>query len=373
MRILLILGAQFTEEMLYKENYFIRANVEKGHKILILSVNKKYVNGNLVNVPENEYDLNENVHVIRKAFKSIGPRKLSDKIKITQNFMQHIRNFSPDIIFFYSFPMYDLLKLKQIKNEFPDTKIYADSSATKENSARGIMSQYILHKWIYRSWVRQSLDNIDCIYYVIPEVREFLEIMYKIPSDKMEFRPLPSKVLGNNEKVKSRQLFLETHDLNKDNIIFVHAGKMDRKKLTIEILDKFVKARDDRFKLYLAGSFSDDIKDEVEKYLNLDSRICYMGFLSGEELTRVLAAADLYIQPGSVSQIAQTALGCSTPIAVPKDYEIFYNNNGFILNSVNDLEEVFRQVSDNPEILKEMSVNAGATAREMLDYKNLAL
>ena len=373
MRIVLIVGDQFTEGMLYKENCFIRANIEQGNEIMVLAPNKKYVNGKLSEVDKGIEKLGDKVTIIRNEYQKVFNRKLSDKIRKIKDYDKTVTDYKPDRIVFYSFPMYDILASKKLKKKFPQLKIIIDSSASFDNSARSIISKVLLHRVVYKRWIDKSLPYIDEIDYVTEDAGFFLQEMYDIPKSIMRFDPLKCEVISMEEKEQYRRKFFRENGLCEKNIVFVHSGKMNSQKLTVEILNIFYKIQNERFRLFLAGSFDEDISAEVEKIIKQDNRIIYLGFLNGNDLVQLLAACDLYLQPGSVSQTAQTALGCSTPIAVPKDYEIFYNNNGFILNSVNDLEDVFGQVSENPEILKEMSVNAGATAREMLDYKNLAL
>ena len=96
-----------------------------------------------------------------------------------------------------------------------------------------------------------------------------------------------------------------------------------------------------------------------------------MDFVSGDELTKYVCAADLYVQPGSISQTCQTAVCCGTPLAfnnIPTHREI-YNGNGFFVETEHDLVQVFDKISTHPEILGNMGKLSYEMAKTELDFK----
>ena len=124
--------------------------------------------------------------------------------------------------------------------------------------------------------------------------------------------------------------------------------------------------------MLIIGVYNDEkSKAIIEPLIASDKRIIFMNFVSGSELTKYVCASDLYIQPGSISQTCQTAVCCGTPLCfnnIPTHREI-YNGNGFFVENEEDIYSVFTAVSNNPDILKEMSCKAYEMANGELDYK----
>ena len=133
----------------------------------------------------------------------------------------------------------------------------------------------------------------------------------------------------------------------------------------------FVRTEVPNFRLIIIGVYNDDASRlSLEPLIESDKRIKFMNFVSGSELTKYVCAADLYIQPGSISQTCQTAVCCGTPLCfndIPTHREI-YNGNGFFVDSEEDIYNVFETISKNPSILKDMSEKAYLMAKEELDY-----
>lgn len=62
------------------------------------------------------------------------------------------------------------------------------------------------------------------------------------------------------------------------------------------------------FKILIAGSLEDEIKQEVLELVNSDKQVNYLGFVTGEYLTNLLCACDMYLQQGTISQTSQVAI-----------------------------------------------------------------
>ena len=142
-----------------------------------------------------------------------------------------------------------------------------------------------------------------------------------------------------------------------DSIIMLHSGKIGILKRTVELLRIFYTNKDKRFRLIIAGSIEDTVKDDITDIIGRDDRIKYIGFVTGERLTELLCGTDLYLQPGTISQTSQTAICCGCPIMFmdcPTNRALFAEN-GFLLQNLDEIKDVFERVSQEPEILKSMS------------------
>lgn len=373
MRILYInLISPFSEQLKYKENYIIRGLSEKKHSILIISTLEEYRENRIqINKP-GIYRLKENVKLLRIPYDTIINKFISMKVRKVRSFLEICQKFKPDILIMNGIQFYDVQKLKKIKKMYPDIKIYGDVSAAAYNSATNWFSYYFLHKGLYCYWLKKVYSSFDKIFYVSQETKEFLISMYHVPLNLLEEQRLCCEVMTEKERKEQGISFRKKQELSEKEIIFTHTGKMDSAKGTISLLKQFIKTKDSRFRLMIAGAFSDDIKEEAMGLLKRDKRIMFLGFLKHEDLLELLCATDLYIQPGSCSQTLQTAIGCLCPVAVRKmkAYEQLLEGNNYWIESPKELGEIFAQISLNMQILKEKQAIMGKIA-EKLDYRKM--
>lgn len=128
------------------------------------------------------------------------------------------------------------------------------------------------------------------------------------------------------------------------------------------------------FRLFVAGSFSDEIRTEAESLIQESDRIIYLGFLEQDELQTALAACSLYLQPGSASQTAQAAIACGAPIIVGSKgyYDTFIQENGYLIDDVSELSAILPKLLARPDRLAEMSEQSYKVAERFFDYRKLA-
>lgn len=373
MRILYVcLGNPYTESMLYKENYFIKESVNRGYEVLVIASMVKYIDGKYAIVEAGEEQI-YGYRLIRLPYKRIINGFITNKIRMVQDSDRIIVDFAPDLIFYTCAQIYNIQDVKRIKEQLPDVKIVLDFSTKYLNSAQNWLSLNILHKIIYKSWLKKALPYINRVFYISAESKDFVKEVYNLPDEILEYNNLPGELISAAQRIEFKKNFIQKHNLSEDNIIFVHSGKMGKLKRTIELLKSFKKVSNSQFRLFIAGSFESEIEQEARQLIEDDGRIVYLGFVDGDELTRILCAADLYLQPGTISQTSQTAICCGCPIMFmrcPTNQEIF-NGNGFLLDNLNEMEGVFKRISYDPSILKHMSELSYKLASEDLDYRKL--
>ena len=376
MRILHIcIGNPFTETMYYKENYFIEANLLDGHKPIILADTTKWEQNNIVEVGTCDRILENGARLVRVNLKKIGGRRITMKLRIVEGFVDIVVSLRPDVVLFHNIYQEGIARLGQIKKQLPNCKIYGDSSATFVNSAKTFFSKQILHGIIYRNWVKKGIRYLEKVFFVNDSAREFLIKQYALPINILELNSLPSIIMDKDEKQKKRKEFRLKHGISESAVIVSHSGKMDKKKRTIELLKlmkELVKRHDIYF--YIAGSFYDDIKEKAMELIEASGRIKYEGFLQQEELRTLLAASDVYVQPGGASHTTQNAISCGTPVivAVKKDYGLFVKKNGYIIDDVEQVAGYILELYNNRKKLLNMEEEAGKVAKEFFDYRKLA-
>ena len=368
-------GNSFTPTMLYKENYFIRAAVNKGYKVLVVASEYMYIDGvrKRIGPYEGEIDGYKLVRIPYKKY--LGSNYFSEKIRNAPGMTERIIDFAPDYIFYNCPQIYNIKEVVKIKKALPGCKVALDFSTKYINSARNALSLNILHKGIYKRWLKKAVPYIDKIYYVSQETLQFIREVYDLPEELMIENGLPGEVCAYGKREYFREKIVSEFDFPTDSIIMLHSGKIGILKRTVELLRFFHTNEDKRFRLIIAGSIEDTVKDDITDIIGKDDSIKYIGFVTGERLTELLCGTDLYLQPGTISQTSQTAICCGCPIMFmdcPTNRALFAEN-GFLLQNLDEIKDVFERVSQEPDILKRMSEKSYELAFEELEYEKLLM
>ena len=370
--LILCLSAPFTHGMLYKENCFIQAGIELGDTVTVIAACEEYKDGKLSKTAPGVFEM-PGYKLIRLERAPILHPFISDKIRRYKGLEDLIISESPDLIFCNGPQFYNVKSFKRIKQALPNCRVVWGFSVHHGNSGRNKLSLNVLHRIIYRSWLNKSVRYADKIFVVGYETEKFITEVYKLPKEKIELNDLPGIVISRSDKEKARSSFREERNLDSDTVIFMHSGKMNKDKKTEEILSAFSKVNDPRFRLFIIGALSDDIKSNVMSLIDSDSRVSYVSFVLGKELEKYLAACDVYVQPGTVSQTYQNSI-CSGAAVIahdcPNNRKLF-DGNGWLISEADELESVFSEISKDVERIRKMSDRSLAIAQEKLDYKTL--
>lgn len=359
----------------YQENALPRQNKIDGHEVMILASTEVMVdNSQLGYTKPAEYINEDGIKVVRIPYRSFLFKPLTKKIRAYKNTMRYIEEFNPDIILFHGASSYELVNVSKYKEKNPNIKLYVDNHADFNNSAKNFISKRLLHLAFYRRLIQKSLGYIDKILCISHESFEFMKDLYDIPINKLEFYPLGGAI-PEDEEYRNRRGNKRTElKLDDSDILFVHSGKMGKRKRTVELLKAFKNIEKNNHKLLLLGSIPEETKLEISRLIEEDERVKFLGWKNSEELYDYLCAADMYLQPGSQSVTMQHAICCRCPVMLypHKSHMPYLNGNGYYVETVADMVEVFKRIEVNPKILKNMEYMSKKVADELLDYKKLA-
>lgn len=368
------LSSSFTENMTYQDNLLSAQNALDGHDVTVISNCSKFAAGKTVYIKPEDRIMDNGVRLIRLEYDKVLNSFISEKVRKVKALYPLLEDLKPNVVMFHGASAWDMLTVLKYKKLNPQVKFYVDSHADANNSASNFFSYYFLHKSFYRFIVQRCLPYIDKVFYLSYECGEFLKSMYHVPEEKMEFYPLGGTIFSEKEFQAKRQKIRISLNLTDTDILFVHSGKMDKFKKTVEILKAFSKVKSVNIKLVLIGSMTEDVQQEVLPLIEADSRTCFAGWKKADELMEYLCAADVYVQPGGQSATMQNAIccGCAMVLYPHKSHEPYLKGNGYYVKSAEDMTRVFREIAGNPSILTIMSKNSEKIARELLDYRKLA-
>lgn len=360
--------------MTYQDNQLANQNAEDGHTVTVISDCFKFEKSQLIKVPEEDKILKNGVRLIRVEYDSIIHPQISSRIRKVNKLYEIIENIKPDVILFHGVAGYEMLTVAKYKKRNPNIKLYIDSHEDLHNSGTFWLSMTFQYKIFNRYIVNKIKNEVDKFLYISYESKDFLKKMYKLEDDKLEFYPLGGNVIDESIKKKFSQEIRNKHGYSRNDILILHSGKLTPHKKTKELIIAFKKVINPCLKLIIVGAIPEGNYHTLNKLIQSDKRINFIGWKSSSELIKYLCAADLYFQPGTQSATMQNAICCGTPVALAPytSHKPYIKDNGYYVETIKDYTSVLEEVSKKPETLRYMSEKSYEIAREILDYRLLA-
>ena len=336
------INGYFMNEMMYQENYFMQALPLVGIKSYMISGKNDF------RLPHNKNNFTHSKKVER-YHNSIIIRvnhifELVNKLVFFIPLINIFRRINPEFIFFHGVSpniIYGLIY--KIIN--PKVSLQIDFHTGYANSGKSKFSK-IFH-FFNRLLLKISSSSFDRYFCVAPEFKEFAHREYKIPLDDLEILPLPGIYYEDEQYEVKRNRFRERYNVS-SSLIFIHAGKMPQDKETRIVLEAFHNIKNKNIKLFLCGSAHEEFEEEIQKYLDKDERIKYLGWMSYEDLSDAFCGGDILLQPGSLSQVFIDAICCRNFIILDNTPQgIFLTNHGNGLLSERKLSDVKNKIIES--------------------------
>jgi glycosyltransferase involved in cell wall biosynthesis len=368
-------AGNFTEGMTYQGNLISKYNRLAGHSVTIIAGLEMYDEGKIIRVPSTDTVLTDGIRLIRLPVRFSFISALAKRFRQAIGLSKLLSILQPDIIMFHDVQSIDLLTVVNHKLKHPWVKLYADSHSDAHNSATNLISLHLLHRIFYRYIIKRCLQEIDKIFFVSLEAKDFLQQNYGINiTEKLEFLPLGGEPISPEVKAMHRKKVRTDLKLDEKDIVLCHSGKFGPEKATYELVKAFREVQDDRLKLLVIGMFPNSEATRVVPLFHNDNRIIFLGWKTGQELMVYIAASDLYVQPGSQSATMQGAICAGTPALFRnfKSHEPYIKGNAITIDSLEELTGIIDDIAHERVDLSAMSKKAFDLAHELLDYRKLA-
>jgi 1,2-diacylglycerol 3-alpha-glucosyltransferase len=369
------LSNYYVDKFAYQENELVAAQIREGHEVLVIASTETFgADKSITYLEPSDYLGSDGARVIRLPYKRFCPKKIMRKLRMHPDVAKTIESFKPDTILFHGTCGWELITVSNYVKRHPDVRLYVDSHEDYNNSARNFISKWLLHFLYYRTVVRYCSRWINKILCVNIDSMFFLQDLYGLKAQQLEFFPLGGKIFHDDEYKKMRQLAREKLGFDDSEIVFLQSGKINRSKKLLQSLLAFREISEGKFRFIIAGTLEQDVSNEAQEIIASDSRIRHLGWLNPEELQSALCAADIYVQPGTQSATMQMSLCCRCAIVIDDNisHKPYLKTNGWLINSDASLKNAFREIAASPDIVKVMSENSALLAAELLDYRKLS-
>ena len=308
------LASFFTEGMTYQDNYLTHFNALDGNAVLYVSNAAKYENGAVVSTGCEDKRLPDGVRLVRMPYVPVLNGFVTNKLRKVSGLYALLEDFAPDVILCHGLAFWSVRDVIRYKKAHPAVKLYADTHADYYTSGTNWLSLHILHRVFYRRLVGLALPYLEKYFYTTVETRRFSVENYGVPESLTEFYPLGG-VLPTKEAYQTHRAARRAElGLRPDELLLIHAGKLEPQKKTDSLLRSFAAVPELKARLAVIGSIPEETKAALTALMDADPRVTYLGWKSGADLQEYLCAADLYCQPGKVSAIMQNAVCCRCPV-----------------------------------------------------------
>jgi glycosyltransferase involved in cell wall biosynthesis len=376
MRILhLMLSNFYIDNANYQENVIPRLNKKDGHEVKIIASTEVFIeNKKLGYTVPGSYLNEEGISVTRLPYRRVFHKSISKKVREYPGLYKLIAEFSPDVILFHGGAAYAMVPVARYKRNNPHIRFYVDSHEDYFNSATNFMSKQFLHKIFYRWVVQKCLPYIDKVLFITFDTYTFLKDAYKIPDSYLSFFPLGGLIPESGTRENIRSKIRARLEINEDQILIIHSGKLDAKKRTLDIVNAFIQVPDQNLKLIIIGSMDEEVSASTIPLIKSDPRIEYLGWLEADTLRDYLYAGDLYVQLGGQSVTMQNALccGCAAALYPYESHKFLLNDSVFYIKNMEDLKKVIESISSDRNLLEMKRKKSFAIAKSVLDYENIS-
>lgn len=369
------LSCFYIDKFAYQENELVSQNVADGHDVVVIASTETYDDDcRLHYLSPSRYKGGEGARVIRLPYRKFLPHFLMRKLRIHPSVYDLLRKEAPDVILFHGLCGWELITVARYVRKHPAVKLYVDSHEDFNNSARSLVSKYLLHFCFYRWVIWQSVADISAILCISVDTISFVKNIYGLPSEKIELFPLGGLIFSDDQYLAVRSVTRKRYGLRSEQIVFIQSGKINRSKKLLESLNAFTALYGPDLVFLIAGHLSDEVEEDVLASIRKDPRIRFLGWKSPMQLRELLCASDIYVQPGTQSATMQMSLCCRCAAILDDvpSHRIFINDNGWLVGSALTLQKAFRLALENRHRLALMADISSEVASRLLDYRKLA-
>jgi len=307
----------FTESLSYQENVLARMHHIQGHDVLLLASTETFINNiDIGYVRAGVYKTPEGFPVYRIPFRGWLPKLLRHKLRIYKSIYSILYKSAPDVIFLHDCQFYNVIEIVKYLRDNQRVRLYVDSHTDEFNSAKNILSKYVLHRVIYKQFVKRIIPYTKYFYATLPARGRFYEKYYGTPPSKTKYLPMGINPIGidYSKRDEIRSVIRSELNIRNTDFVFITGGKINKRK-NVHILMKAINSleRED-VKLLIFGHPTKEMKDIFHAEVsNSNNKIIYLGWLLSDQTFKYFFSADMAVFPGTHSTLWEEALGLGLP------------------------------------------------------------
>lgn len=343
----LCLSCFFIDNYSYQENMLPKYHVKMGHDVTVIaslvSFNKE---GKPCLLPSPSERIDEDGYkVIRLGYKE--PIKINRILRKYQGFYETLVKEKPDVIFTHGVAMAAVSTLIRYLKENPNVKLYGDHHGDYINSATTFLSKHVLHKIVWRHYVKKLEPYLTKCYGVTPMRCRFLKEMYHLNPNIIEFLPMgvDDEAIPEN-RTAVRDAVRKELGIPPNAFLIMTGGKIDQRKNTHVLLEAIKRIDNSNLHIVICGVLAPEMEYLKEQFNN---NIHYLGWCNAQRVMDCMVAADMACFPGTHSTLWEQAVGVGLPAVLKRWDEMTHmdvNGNCTFVKGEDsaELQEVIEQM-----------------------------
>lgn len=315
------LASIFVDRYGYQENVITKMHKLQGHDVMILASTETMDKAKgLVYVRPSKYLTEDGVLVVRIPYVHWLFGIFKRKLRIYEGVKKNVKEFKPDVIFMHDAQTFAVFPIVSYIKSHPEVRLYIDSHTDFINSANNWFSKNILHRYIYKFYVRHTIPYCRKFYGTLPARVKFYTDFYGTPKSKTEF--LPMGIDDTNidflHREEIRKKIRKILNIDDDDFVIITGGKIDKRKNVHLLLEAISQIEIDNVKVIVFGTITENMQDELDELIRNDKRILYVGWIMAKEVYKYIFASDLACFLGTHSTLWEDAVGYGIPAIFKK-------------------------------------------------------
>lgn len=306
-------NAPYNDYWGYQDNLLPKYQKKLGHDVTIIITNTMHKDGKIVRTDCSDYVLNDGVRVIRREYKQYHLTKLT-RVFSDLDVLPLLNELRPDFIFYHGLISYTIKDVVKYVKKNPRCKIVEDNHMDYNigNQARTIKEKLIR---LWRRWLNKTtVPYVEKIYGVTPWRKVYAEEYFGIPVAKTDVLIMGAddEKVNLEKKDETRRQIRDRYHVSDNDFLIVTGGKIDKKK-GIDVLAEACAEFNQKVKLLVFGSISNDVKEKMKKLISENDNIICIGWIDSDRVYDYFFAADLVFFPGQHSVLWEQACASKVP------------------------------------------------------------
>lgn len=369
----LCLSCFYIDNYSYQENMLPKYHVKMGYEVTVIA---SLVSFNKDGKPCMLQSASERIDkdgykVIRLEYKK--PNKLYKILRKYEGLYDALEREKPNIIFSHGIAMSENINIIRYLKKNKNVKLYADHHGDYINSATNFFSKNILHKIIWRYYIKKIEPYLIKCYGVTPMRCRFLKEMYNLNQGIIDFLPMgvDDDAIPENKDV-IRSTIRKQYNLEDNDILIFTGGKIDKRKNIHILVDAIRQLDNPKLHLVICGILSPEMSYLKEEF---NKNIHYLGWCNSEQVINNMLASDIACFPGTHSTLWEQAVGVGLPCILKYWNEMTHmniNDNCSFIKKENteELIDIISKTIDN-STLSQMRTKAIEASKYFL-YSDIA-
>lgn len=352
----------YTEGFTYQENLLIKYQARQNNDVYLISTEYCWNKNIWAKSSETDYINKDGVRIIRIPYVFKFPYKINSYLGYFKYLNKHLNNIQPDVIFIHNIQFKDIKVIAQYAKKHSNTRIYVDNHSDFSNSARNIISKFVLYKLWWKRCAKTINPYVEKFYGVLPARVDFLKEVYGLPENKCELLVMGAdddyvKKYTNTTMIKKLR---KDYNIEDDDFVIVTGGKIDRFKLqTLTLMEYINSCQNDKIKLFVFGSIEKEVKDRFDSLLS--DKINYLGWANEEQSYKYFSIADLVVFPGRHSVYWEQVVAMGIPMVCKYwngTTHVDIGNNVVFIKNDDDLGKIITKIIENRDYYNLLKKNA---------------